>query len=286
MSSTMIAPGLYPDFNFDDYLSHSSWGSSSIKDFRNCTAAYAKWRRENRSDSTPATRLGSAAHCAILTPDLFQEQFVVKPEGMEFRSKENKAIRDGWIADGKEILTSDEWNTVENIVKAFHSKAAASRSLAAAVHKEASVFWDCTESGLGRKCRPDWFTADTIFDLKISIEATKPVDRLTHCVHANGWLNQLAGGRAGLNANGFNIKQGALVVIASQPPHEARVWLLRLKEADCDFLELENENTCRSIAQCERTGVWPGTPDDWIDIELPMSATWTELDAEGVEEVL
>ena len=277
-----IEHGIFPNMSFPNYLDHPFWGSSSLKDARNSSPEYAKWRRENRSGSTQATRLGSAAHCAILTPKLFSEQFIVKPEGMEFRSKADKAQRDEWLEQGLEILTQDDWKTVEAIVQAFHSKAVADKALRSAVGIEQSVFWRCAETDLGRKCRPDWFTQDAIYDLKDSIAATKPIDRLTFCAYANGWMNQLAQGRAGLNANGHSIKEGRLVVIASQPPHAARVWCLRLKEGDCDFLELENENTCRMVRKCERTGEWPGTPDGWQDIELPNAATWTEID-EGEE---
>lgn len=286
MTATAIGPGVYPDLSFADYLAHPFWGSSSIKQFRNGTPAAAKWGRENDSGDTAATILGTAAHCKIITPSDYGNQIAIKPPGMTFQGKANKAIRDAWHAEGKKILSHEDGLTIDAIVQAFERKSAARQSLENSVGREQSVFWRCAESGLGRKCRPDWYDADTIYDLKISIEATKPFDRLQMCAHANGWLNQLAGGRAGLNANGHNIRKGALVVIASQPPHDARVWLLRLKEEDCDFLELENENTCRQVAECERKDRWPGTPEQWQDITLPSSATWTELDIEDLEEAL
>lgn len=278
--------GIHADIPFSDYLNHPGFGSSDLKAFRSGPPAIVKWQRENRGSDTDATRIGRAAHCSIITPDLFASEFVVKPEGMEFRSKENKALRDAWIAEGKTILAQEQWQQIQSIHSAFYSKPAAADSLDQSMGREASVFWTCPESGLQCKGRPDWFSPTRVFDLKVSIAATKPEHSMAWHVHSMGWLNQLAHNRAGLRANGVEVKDGALVVIAPSPPQSARVWLLELSEADCDFLELENENTRKGMAACVRNNHWPGTPDDWQRIELPSSATWTELDIEDIEEAL
>lgn len=279
--------GIRPTMPFPDYLSHDSWGSSSIRAFRNGTPAGAKWGRENRFSSTPAMILGTASHCAIMTPELWHQQIVVKPEGMTFQSKANKEWKAAQEAQGLEILTQANYTLLQDITAAFDSKPAARDALDNATLRESSVFWDCAESGLGRKCRPDWFVKDGfIYDLKISIDATKPMEKLMSSAYWNGWAHQLAGGREGLNQNGQNIQGGRLVVISSQPPHAARVWLLEVSGADCDMLELENQNTCVEIMECERTGNWPGTPDEWLKVQLPSSASWTELEVDGLEEAV
>lgn len=281
----MTVPSIVRDMSFVDYLAHPAYGSSDLRAFRQGPPAIVPWRRDHRDDETSATRIGKAAHCAILTPDLFAASFQVKPEGMEFRSKENKALRDKWRAEGRSILSQDEWSQIQQIVRAFHSKAPAAASLESAVACEASVFWKCRTTGLLRKCRPDWWAGGFAYDLKVSIDAEKSLDSLAYKAHANGWANQLANDRAGLNECGERIKGGRLVVIAPNPPQELRVWMLEYREADLDFLEMENEDACKGIAACERSGHWPGTPDTWQTIELPASAAFTESDLEGALEV-
>lgn len=273
------------DLPFDAYLAHDAYGSSDLRAFKSGPPAIVPWRRKNRGDSTDATRIGSAAHCSILTPELFDRAHAVKPEGMEFRSKENRELRDKWVAEGRAILAHDEWQQVREINAAFAGKLAAFDALHAAVGREASVFWNCPDSGLPCKGRPDWFTTDCVYDLKVSIAAEKSLDALQFQAHKNGWLNQLAHNRAGLNANGHRIKLGRLVVIAPNPPQRYRVWLLEVRENDLDFLDMDNENTRRQMAVCHRAGQWPGTPDQWQQIELPASAAFTEADLEGVEEL-
>ena len=88
----------------------------------------------------------------------------------------------------------------------------------------------------------------------------------------------------GLAANGHEVSRGRLVVIAPSAPHY--VHLLEVSENDLDFLELDNRNTRLGMAECHRTGHWPGTPDTWQVIELPASAAFTESDLEGATEIL
>lgn len=282
-----MSKGIVRDMSFDDYLSHPAYGSSDLRAFKIGPPALMKWRREHRDESedTDATKFGRAAHCAIITPDLFAASFQVKPEGMDFRSKENKALRDQWLSEGRTILTQDQWAQIQNVVKAFHGKLGAMRSLTEAVERETSIFWTCENSGLSCKARPDWWTADAVYDLKVSVDAEKGFDTVAFKAHANGWANQIANNRAGLNALGCNIKRGRLIVIAPNPPQDLRVWLLEYRENDLDFLEMDNENTRRAIAACERSGHWPATPDEWQTLELPASAAFTESDLEGAEEI-
>jgi hypothetical protein len=269
--------------SFDDYLTNPAYGSSELRLFRAGIPAVVQWRRKNRPPDTDATRIGRAAHCAILTPELFAATFIVKPEGMEFRSNADKALRDKWIAEGKTILTQQEWAQVEAVVRAFHGKPAAHDALERAEAIEASVFWT-DPSGIARKGRPDWWDDHAVSDLKVSIEAEKGFSTLVYKAHRNGWFNQLASNWEGLAANGLRTACGRLVVIAPNPPQDLRVWLLEVCEADLEFLAMENQDTARAIGECERTGVWSGTPDDWQRIELPAGAGFEELDMSGVEE--
>lgn len=270
-----------PGMSFAAYLAHEAYGSSDLKAFKIGPPAMVPWRRKFRGDDTAATRVGSAAHCLILTPALFDDIYVVKPEGMTFASKEGKAWRDA--QGGKTILTFDEWLAVTAASNAFADCEAMPAALVGA-RIENSVFWTCENSGLPCKGRPDWFTGEAVYDLKVSVTAEKPAGMLPYIAHANGWLNQLAHNRAGLRSHGINVKVGRLVIVSPNPP--ARVHLLEVRENDMDFLELDNENTRRGMMACHRSGDWPGLPGSWQVMELPASAAFTESDLTGAEEAL
>ena len=265
---------------FRDYLDHPGYGSSDLRAFRQGPPAMVPWRRKNRTE-TASTRLGSAAHCWVLTPDLFDASYWVKPEGMEFRSKENKELRDSILAKGITILDREDLLTIEAVCVAIKAK------LRRELHRERteqSVFWRCSESGILCKSRPDWFDRDAIYDLKVSIVADKPAHLIPFAAHGNGWMHQLANGRAGLAANRHQVKLGRIVLVSPNAPHN--VHLLEVRENDLDFLEMDNQDCRKGIAHCERTGHWPGTPDTWQTVELPASAAFTESDLNGAEEAL
>lgn len=267
------------DIPFRDYLDHPGYGSSDLRAFRQGPPAMVPWRRIHRTD-TDATILGSAAHCWALTPDLFDVGYWVKPEGMKFLSAENKALRDSVLAKGMRIIDRDDMATIEAVC------AAVNRKLGRELYRERaeqSVFWRCSESDLLCKSRPDWFDDVAIYDLKVSIVADKPMHLIPFAAHANGWLHQLANGRAGLAANGHQVKVGRIVLVSPNAPHN--VHLLEVRENDLDFLEMDNQDCRKGIAACERSGHWPGTPETWQPIELPASAAFTETDLEGAQEV-
>jgi len=280
--------GIHAGVPFAEYLGHPAFSSSDLRTFRQGPPAMVPWKREHRDqDATDATRLGSAAHCRILTPNEFEQRFVVKPAGLEFRTKEAKDLRDGWLAAGLTILSSAEDDQVRQIAKAFQAKATAQQSLAAATHVEASMLWTCRRTGLPCKGRPDWVDGDAVYDLKLSVEAEKSLEQLRFRAHQNGWLNQLAHYRFGLGSLGHPVRVGRLVVVAPRSPQDLRVWLIELNEDAMDHLELANEITRKQIAECHRRGHWPATPDTWQQVELPPSAVFVdEVDLEGAEEDL
>lgn len=257
-----------PLLSFEDYLQLDRYGSSSLRAMRKGPPAMVKWQREH-PEETSAMRVGSAAHSLILTPILFEQTYCFKPEGMSFATKEGKAWREAH--EGYEILTFDETQAVLGISRAFQDKREALSALGSARSIEATVLWDCEASGLRSKGRPDWYTSSHVYELKISRYAQN-AEALPFRAFMEGWMHQLAHNRAGLNACGINADGGRIVVISPKQPHGILVHLLEVKLDALDLLELENQNTRRKIAECDKSGIWPGTPDSWQLVEPPNGA--------------
>lgn len=275
---------IIPDMAFADYLAHPAYGSSDLKTFRAGPPAMVPWRRANRHEGTQSTRLGTAAHCLILTPDLFALTYAVRPEGMDYRSKAGKEWRDDQLAEGFDILTGEELVTVQGVRDAFRAKTAARESFNDAIGVEASMFWSCMDM-LPLKGRPDWYDAESVYDLKVSILADRDPEGMRWGIMRMGWFHQLAHNRQGLVANNVRgVKFGRLVMVSPKPPHTVR--LVHVADHDLDLLDLHNEATREEMAVCHARNEWPGTPDTWTAIELPASAAFTETDLEGTEEII
>lgn len=269
---------------FPEYLAHPAFGSSDLRNFARLPAL-CDWHRRNRSDGgTDATAIGTAAHCLILTPELFTDTYAVKPAGMTFASKEGKAWRERKRAVGYQddnMLSEVEMMQIKAIDDAFYAKRASAESLRQAVATEASIFWQ--QDGLKCKGRPDWFTTSHVYDLKVSVHASKDIGTLRYRAWTEGWMHQAAHNRAGLRLNGYPHVNGArLVVIAPKGPSAIQTYCLELSEHTLDVIELEMESIRKAMVPCVETGVWPGTPDDWETIEIPESALVADLDEEEV----
>lgn len=261
-----LSPGIHPDVPFADYLALDAWGSSSLKAMRR--GPPARVLCERGSQDTPATILGSAVHCALLTPDLFAAQYAVKPEGMTFASKEGKAWRDDPARAGQIVLSHDVAATVDAIVASLRRKPEVAKSLDKATHREVSLVWECSKTGELCKARPDWMDLKYIYDLKVSRHAAHG-DMLSSRAYFEGWLHQGSHYRTGSAEVGLGAVGSRLVVVDPAAPHF--VYTLDVDAEALDVLEWENLETLRKLRECRTSGDFPGTPEGWRKIKLPQN---------------
>lgn len=283
MSAT-LSPGAHA-LSFAEYHALDAWGSGSLRAMRRGPPARVLWERDNPREDTDATILGSAVHCALLTPDLYALSYAVKPAGMSFATKEGKAWRDAPERAGQTIISFDAGVTVEAIVDALQAKSAVAASLNRASAREQSLLWKCGTTGELCKGRPDWIEGKYIYDLKVSRYASSGY--LAHRAFTDGWMHQSAHYRTGADQLGVGIFGGRLVVVDPLPPHF--VYTLEVKADSLDILEAENRETLKAMRACRESGAWPGTPEQWTKLEIPAAALAQmgesfEGEEEGTEE--
>lgn len=254
------------DIPFAAYLALDAWGSGSLKAMRRGPPARVMWERENKHADTDATILGTAVHSALLTPDLYVQEYAIKPDGMSFATKEGKAWRDEHA--GLILLSHDVGAQVDAIVDALRSNKRVNDSLESA-KREVTFVWDCSITGERCKGRPDWYDDECIYDLKVSRHAAGGYLALK--TFSEGWMHQSAHYRTGAIECGLRaITRGRLVVVDPTPPHF--VFTMEVKPESLNALEWENIETLKALRECRQSNVWPGTPDDWKKIEVPAAA--------------
>ena len=263
--------GLHRDVPLAEYHALDAYGSSDLRAMRAGPPALVPWRKKNPSLQTDATRLGTAAHCAIIEPAAFEARFAHKPDGMKFSTKDGIAWRDDPARAGMEILTHDEWEQVGAIVHAFNCKPTALESLQRATGREVTAIWQDPDTGLWLKARPDWFDGEFVTDLKVTRWASSGAAAFRSW--AEGWMHQVVHYRAGLAECGVHVKGCRLVLVHPEPPQVSRVVCVQLKEDAAGLLHLENERTVQAMAACVASGVWPGEVDEWQKIDLPAVAS-------------
>ena len=112
-SGPTTIPGFKPGMSNDFYHADPAISSSRIKTFSASTLRYL-YDQANPPEPSPAMQLGTAAHCAILEPEKFADEFAIAPESIKMRR--GKA----WDAfleknPAKAILTASEAETVRQI---------------------------------------------------------------------------------------------------------------------------------------------------------------------------
>lgn len=280
-----LPDGLHPGLSMPDYLALEAWGSSDLKAMRLGPPALVPWRRENPSGETDATRLGTAAHCAILEPARFAATYAHKPTGMNFSTTEGKAWKAARLAEGydeKAVLAHETWVVIEQIAAAFDAKALARVSLKDAEAVEVSALALDDSTGERVKARTDWLSGGYVHDLKVSTHAVEK--SLAYFAWREGWMHQLAFHRHVYRLCGKDVHGGRVVVIGPKAPHHLKTFCVEVKPDVLDLLAIENEMALSKIRECRVSGSWPGTPDDWVKVDLPPSALSESLVLTGVEE--
>ena len=131
---------------------------------------------------TPSMMLGTAIHAAVLEPELFKSDFIVKPDDMSFATKEGKQ----WKADNadKNILTPKDAFTVKMVIERMPLEIS---SLFDAAQKELTIRVDNVQ------CRFDALNGLDAIDLK-SIDNIANIHKaITNYNYAfsAGWYNMV-----------------------------------------------------------------------------------------------
>lgn len=105
---------------------------------------------------SPAFRIGSALHMAILEPELFQKKFVIQPE---FSGKGAVAAKADWrlsIASDAVILKQEEYDDLQEMINSVLSHQDACNILKNGKAEQSGFFRDM-DTGIKCRIRPDFF---------------------------------------------------------------------------------------------------------------------------------
>lgn len=277
-------PGIYDNITNEEY--HAGPGESkSLLDLVRRSPAHYAARMEPANDNerapTPAQMIGTAFHALLLEPEDFAASYVVAPK-FDRRTKEGKAGAEAFEAQhaGKQLLTQDQWDQLHRMRDAVMAHPAANALLTGAPGvAERSVYWRDPVTGLLCRCRPDFWREDGILvDVKTTEDAS-----------AEAFARSIAGWRYHVQhpfyLDGINTMRDQARVDVAQA--KAFVFLAVEKSArvvngvalgvavyvlDNESVELgrvEARQDLERIAECKRTGVWPGYGDKIQPLSLP-----------------
>jgi hypothetical protein len=229
---------------------------------------YQAYLNQDR-EVTPALTLGSALHCAVLQPELYDGLYATAPEGIDRRTTAGKAAfaEFATVNEGKTILKSEDALQVDRM-------ATAARDLLAR-HKvtivKAEVMYTVDYCGCPLKSAIDLVSEDGyIWDLKSCLDASP-----------KGFL-------AAVRSYRYNLQQHFYRTVyeieTKERPRGFRFACVEKETMATAVYELGPELTSYAVADfekavtlyksCTALGEWPGYSDEvqTIDLNAPTSA--------------
>ena len=248
-----------------EYHKHFAVSSSMIKvmDKHGPRAYWNSFLNPDRPEKKPAPALilGSLTHAAILEPKDLGNQFKVVSSRTTKKGKEEAAEAE---AKGITAVTADQWDLAMAMRESVHREKEAADLLATGVAEKS--WWSVDEStSLDIKARSDWFTGNTIVDLKTSRSGAAPKE-FAKSVANLGYHLQAA---HYLEVTGA--KRFIFLVIQSEWPFD--IGLYELDEQSIDLGYRQRRRALDQISECQISDHWPSHSESGVQsLTLPRWA--------------
>lgn len=293
-----LETGLHDNVSMERYLGDlcpgpSISGSGLHKIDSRCPAvfwsdSYLNPDREPEN-KTPAKELGKAVHTLILEGmDAFNAAHVIKPQGIDYRTKDGKAWRD---AQTRAIVDADDWVMIRRMWNAVMADPMAARVFTDG-KPEQTLVWQDQATGVWLKSRPDWLPnkLTVIPNYKTAISAkpsewSKQASQLGYHQSAallidgiKAVLGKDAPVESWEDEDGMMMSRFAntapvpyWVVQEKTPPYV--VELFTMTPEAIEWGRLQNRRAIDLFARCLETKTWPKYTDKVTEIGLPA---WAE----------
>ena len=252
----------------EEYHSKEEYSKSDL-DAANKSGIHLQYKKEGKKQKlTPAMRIGSAFHALVLEPDVFETEFIYKPEILNARSKDGKEWKARQEEAGRTVLNEDDKEQLQAMTKSLLACKPANELLDADGLAEQSFFWKNEQTGLNCKCRPDYLFKDgsTIVDLKTTTDASlkgfgRSVCNFRYHVQAGFYLHGIE------QTTGVRPDRFIFVAIEKTAPYGVGVY-----EADSAMVANGFEQAMidlQKIAEWRRTENYTGYTEEIKQISLP-----------------
>lgn len=233
----------------------------------------AHYAQREQKEPTPAMRMGTAIHRALLEPERFEAEYVV----VDAKDRRQKAYKDAVLEHGVElVLLPHEHDNLRAIQRAAFERPMIESLLKALGHRELSAFAKDPVTGVVVRCRYDLLGAGFAVDLKKSRD-----------VFERGFSRAVASYRYHVQValysdvykwlTGEELEAFWLVAIEETPPYTIVPY--RLDDIAIEAGRLAYRRNLNTFAECLASGHWPTYEPESSLLTLPEWATH-EIDEE------
>ena len=282
-----IAPGIYDNLPADDYHADEAIGHSDCVTLMDECPAHWLYKSTHPESPKREFDIGTACHTMLLEPDQFADKFMVLPatytdrktgEVKPLRTYQTglaQDLRDQARIQGMIPLLTHEYDEVADMSFSVQKNELAKMALSDG-KAERSYFWLDKETGLMRKCRPDFVKIDqhgppaVAVNFKTAISAHP--DQISRAAWNNHWWSSQWYTIEGMKACGHPVTEYLYVVVEKDAPHLTAIY--RLPERMIEMGAIWTRKALATFVECQQSGVFPGYSDSIIDLEAPR---WAEV---------
>lgn len=262
LNPTNPEPGIYFDVPEPIYRRAPGISQTALKA---CEMSMAHFRQvafgSRPSEPTDAQIVGTLTHALVLQG---RKLFVPRPKGMTFQTKEGKEWKK---AQKLEPVSREIAADLYRMRRAVWSNPTARAILERDGNAEVAAFKVHEKTGLMLKGLADFLVTDdnlmtVIPDLKTTTEGGASEKEFSKTIYNYGYHRQAA-----FYLDLFGATHFVFIVVEKVAPYAVACYAL-----DHDAIAVgrwENERDLARVAECVRTGVWPGYPDVLLKIGLP-----------------
>jgi hypothetical protein len=277
--------GFYPKMTMAEYHGlKDAYSKSVLVEFAD-GPIYAKAYLDREKDEKKAAfDLGTAGHSVILEGiEAYLDQVAVIPEEVLAKNgaRSTNAFKE-WAAanEGKTHLLRSQVHQVLGMLEAVQKKEQFQKYLTGG-RAEVSAFWPEIFDGhtITLKCRPDYLPGkNVVVDLKTTSRRIKHFHKqaLDLKYYWSGWLTC----RGLTPLTGQEHREYLFAVVEATPPHDCQI--IRMEPPLFELAEQELLPLLSQLADCDRAGVWPGSPDEIGSLIFP---DWAMKGLRQAEEV-
>lgn len=224
---------------------------------------------------TPAMRLGSIAHMALLEPERFRRTYVTQPDFGDMRSSIVRAKVDAWketLPKSARVMTQGERDKLMHMIDSLIHHDVAMNLIKEAVFEVSGFFRD-PATGIKCRIRPDILRMDltALPDLKTARDASSRF--FAREVWERGYHVQMAFYCYGVERiMGKRPELPCFIVVENQPPYDVAVY-------SCDIAMMERgmaavRKGLNRVAECLKEKHWPGLQTEAETLSLPSYTDW------------
>lgn len=264
-------PGIYQKSE-EEYHGGPGISKSGLWTLHNKTPFHFKYAAKKK---TAAMEFGSAAHTAVLEPNLYETKFYRGP--VDRRGNKWKAGLEIATATGRECLTEDDYDTALRLRDVLQRNEIVRTLTKGTPAVEQSAYWIDKKTGELCKVRPDIYSHDCniMGDLKSTTDASAKAFKKR--VREQGYYVQEALYRAGWqHAGGGTVDGFVFITVEKEAPHASAVY-----ELPARALRMGQQVARHALDRyhaCRVSDVWPSYSADVLELDMEE---WAYRDEEA-----